>query len=788
MSVMRWIIGAACALAAILVLTVLGSWLFLRGSLAQLSGIVRVRGVSDPVSVVRDALGVPNIIGNDRLDVAYATGFVHAQERFFQMDILRRSAAGELAGLIGPGGLTNDRDHRLYRFRARAEATLHVLPESQRRLLEHYTAGVNDGVSSLSSRPFEYALLRTVPRKWQAADTLLVIWSMYFQLQGAQVPRELARGWLNEHATPEELAFLLPTSSAYDAPLDTAGVDSPPALVPQNAPAWFGPASGSNPDTKMTAPAGSNGWALAGSLSKSGAALVENDMHMALALPNVWYRVRFVYRDPKGNAHSIVGVTLPGTPLIVVGSNGQVAWAFTNSFGNYVDVIEIERDASNPLRFKTPAGWEVVSRHEESIAVNHHSRTRIAVLECSYGPIKQVGKRFYAIHWIADDPAAVNLAFIDIEEAGDVSAAQRVANMAGIPALGMIAGDGAGHIGWTIAGVLPSRGSGAVSGFPMKAGDAVTWAGVRAPGQYPHILDPAGGRLWMANNRPLANEPEEVLGDGGWDLGARGTQIRDDIRRIVTADEKDVYEVALDDHALFMSSWRDRALKALNDHGVANYPQRAEFRRLLLEGWTGRASTDSVGYRLARAYLRAVYSQMFGAVDEQLAQFDGASFALANQRWPYVAARLLDTAPPGWLPIGTTWQDLELRATDQAIASLTRNGQPLSAATWGKHNRAGIAHPFAGFIPLIKHWLAAPDDPLPGDDAMPRVAMPGYGATERMVVTPGHEDHGIFNMPGGQSGNPLSPFFLAGHEAWVKGKPTSLLPGPAKYTLILAPN
>ena len=189
-----WTLRGLGALLALLALACLAAWLYLRASLAQLDGERQVAGLAGEVRVERDAGGAPLISGASRLDVAYATGFVHAQERFFQMDLLRRTAAGELAELFGPKALPLDRGNRLHRFRARAQDVFARLPAADRTLLERYAAGVNAGVNALGARPFEYALTGATPRPWSGPDSLLVIWAMYIDLQGAQAPRELARG------------------------------------------------------------------------------------------------------------------------------------------------------------------------------------------------------------------------------------------------------------------------------------------------------------------------------------------------------------------------------------------------------------------------------------------------------------------------------------------------------------------------------------------------------------------------------------------------------------------
>ena len=142
----------------------------------------------------------------------------------------------------------------------------------------------------------------------------------------------------------------------------------------------------------------------------------------------------------------------------------------------------------------------------------------------------------------------------------------------------------------------------------------------------------------------------------------------------------------------------------------------------------------------------------------------------------------------GWLPAGRTWAQLELAAIDRAIREVTRGGQSLGSATWGSRNIVAPAHPFAKAMPFLRHWLSAPATPMAGDENMPKFASPTDGQSERMTVSPGREAQGIFNMPGGASGHPLSPYFLAGHAAWLKGEPTPFLPGPKVHTLTFVPN
>jgi len=788
-----WGRRGAAGMVGLLLLGAGGGWLALRGSLPALDGTQRSALLSGPVTVARDANGVPTISGSNRLDVAYATGFVHGQERFFQMDLLRRSAAGELAELFGAKALPLDRAHRLHRFRARAELALQRLAPAERALLERYAAGVNDGLDALHARPFEYLLSGTAPRPWSGADSFLAIWAMYFDLQGNQEARDLARGWLAAHADPAQLAFLLPEATSWDAPLDAPAVALAVAPIPATAPAWWGrrdtvPAR-QVAGVAFTDSVGSNNYAIAGTRTASGAAIVSDDMHLGLQLPNTWYRLALRFPDEHGQPRRVVGVSLPGTPpAVIVGSNGHVAWAFTNSYADTLDLVRLGADAGHPGQVRTPAGWETPVARTEALHVKGAPDESLRVLETSLGPIRTVAGTQYAVHWVAHAPDALNLNHLRLESATNLDDALAAAAADGIPAQNIVLGDERGNIAWTIAGALPQREQGGTAtSFPLAAGGAVpTWNGLLAPARHPRVVNPAGGQLVTANSRQLAGTDAQVLGDGGFDLGARVNQLSGNVGRLgARTDVPAAFGAALDDRALFMAGWRERALRALDAGALANHPQRTEFRRLLATSWDGHASPGSAGYRLARQFMWSLQELLFGGVDAELAKLDPkASVATATARWPAVVARLLDERPAAWLPAGyASWQALELAAVDRAIGELTKDGTPLAQATWGQRNTATIAHPFTIAVPALRRWLSAPSDPLPGDGNMPRVAGPKFGQSERLTVAPGREEEGLFDMPGGQSGHPLSPYFLKGHADWVQGKPTPLLPGPAVHTL-----
>nr|WP_321885165.1 penicillin acylase family protein [Paraburkholderia bannensis] len=807
---------------------VLAAWLTLRASLPQLDG-TRAAPLSAAVTIERDASGVPTVQGRTRDDVAYASGFVHAQDRYFQMDLLRRVAAGELSALIGPAALPLDRRDRPLRFRAHAQAALAALPADQRQLIERYTAGVNDGLRSLRARPFEYWLLRTQPVAWRAEDTLLAVYAMYFDLQYDQVRHVLSRAALREHLPADLLAFLLPATSHWDAPLDGEGAAAASSALSPTVPAsppWLQalhPAADSEPQASrwlasvpgfvgsvgavsaVGAMVGSNSFAVDGAHATEGGALVASDMHLGLSLPNIWYRISMVYPAPDGSMRRITGVSLPGTPLVVAGSNGHIAWAFTNSYGRFVDLIELQRDPADPSRYRVPGGaWERTQVIHERLEVKGGASVDLPVTQTRWGPRLDVGTRAYALHWAAQDPQAVNLNLAKLEDITHVADALRAASTFGVPTQNFTVADAQGHIGWTLAGPLPrfadtsadtsadtgastSASGTALAAMPFSSDTYIGWQGYRSSDDYPVRVDPAAGRLWTANNRTLPLADVARIGDAGTDLGARATQIRNDLFALPHASAHDLLAVQTDDRAFWIVYWRRVALDALDPRALAGHPERAEFRRLV-EAWNGRADVDAVGYRLLRAFYFSLYDAWFGPLDKELgALAPELSYRAANTRNGATMETLADHH--AWLPNGfKDWQAFMLERIDHSIAQLPP-GTKLADARWGERNRSAIAHPFARMVPTwlpwVRGWLSTPPDPLPGDINMPRVQLPAFGASERFVVSPGREKDGIFEMPGGQSGNPLSPYFIAGHEAWVHGEATPFLPGPAVHTLTL---
>ena len=788
------VLGKLLAL-VLLVLVAAALWLYqqLQASLPQLEGVQDVSGLQAPVRIERDDLGVPTIRGSHRLDVARALAFLHGQDRFFQMDLMRRQAAGELSELFGEGALPTDRRNRVHRFRARAERILDTLSKQERQLFEAYAAGVNTGLESLGAHPFEYLLLTAEPAPWRAEDVLLTVYAMYFELNDETGGRDSMRGLIDDLLGPRMLEFLAPDGTEWDAPVvgpafATPDIPGPEVLDLRQRPAVARRRAGPSRRSPVSA-AGSNSWALAGRHTSHGGSLLANDMHLGHAVPNIWYRASLVYQETAGERR-MTGVSLPGTPIVIAGSNGHVAWGFTNTYGDWEDLVILEPAPDGDGDYLTPEGPKTFDVHHEILRVKGGKSETLEVLETIWGPVidrDHLGRR-RVLRWIAHDTRGVTLGLLDLAAAQTVEEAIEIANRVGAPPQNFVVADAGKRIGWTIMGAIPRR-FGYDGRLPTSWADGSRgWDGWLEPKEYPRILDPEEGRFWSANNRIVDGEWLAKIGRASYTLGARARQIRDRLRALESASESDLLSIQLDDRALFLERWRELLLEVLTPAAVTADSRRRELRRHV-EEWGGRASVDSVGYRMVRAFRLFLAEQVFDAITapckeaderfdhDRLLQREGPLWRLVSERPPH----LLD-------PRFESWQEQFLSAVDATLDYFAQDARPLNERTWGDRNTTRIRHPLSAFLPGLGRWLDMPSIPLPGDSHMPRYQAPAEGASQRMVVSPGREEEGIFHMPTGQSGHPLSPHYRDGHQAWAEGKATPFLPGPTVHTLVLRPS
>lgn len=808
----QWLARAALATGAVLSAATAAAWLALRTSLPQLDGVISTAtGLANPVSIERDALGVVTVRAASRPDLAWGTGFAHAQDRFFQMDLARRLAAGELAEIFGAAALDHDRRARVFRFRALAAEVAARAPPAAQALLSAYARGVNAGLAVLRARPWEYLVLGSAPIRWREEDSVLVLYAMWWQLQHSAIERDVVREAVRAAAaqlpeapagTSNAFSFLYPHGTEWDAPLETGAPAAPSAQplepVPPPLPAHWNLRArrpGRRTDIEVLggplAAAGSNSFAVAGHLTASGAALVANDMHLGLAAPTVWYRMRLVLeaRPLEGRAGAATtvgtghgldlnGVTLAGTPALVAGSNGRIAWSFTNTYGNW---LETQRAPCRAPGYRETVEWLGVRGREE--------RERLVVRDSSGGRLVDRGaqasaqRECHTVRWTALDPAATNFTLMELESVDSLAAALAVAQRSGMPHQNFIAGAAHGRIGWTIAGRIPQR---------ARPAGSLMASRYLAPEEYPQVLDPPSGRLWTANSRPVDGEGEAALGGdeamngADYELGARARQIRDALMaQSRPIGPQDLLAVQLDDRAVFLDRWRTLLLGLLDPEATANSVSRRELRDVLRH-WDGRAGVESTAYRLVREFRDRVERETWEMLLEDLRvelddprpppQFEGALWQLANGRPMHLLASEY-----------ASWRDFLLDQVDEMLRHLQTECADLMRCRWGAARRVHIRHALSGALPLLDRLVDMPVLELPGDRDMPRVQIGAFGASERFAVAPGHEAEGYLHLAGGQSGHPLSPFYRAGFDAWARGEPLPFLPGPVQHRLRVQP-
>lgn len=790
--ILGWTFALVAGLALI---AAVAAWLALRESLPQLDGEATLAGLTAPVSIERDLQGVPVLRAATREDLARATGYVHAQDRLFQMDLLRRTGAGELAELLGPALLETDRRIRVHQFRQRAREAVAALDPRGRALLEAYAGGVNAAIVDAGRRSFEYLLLRQDVVPWRAEDSLLVVYAMWIDLQGLEARTEQRRGRLAAVLPPALYRFLTNPDPAWEAPLDGSRLPEAPMPTAEEYDlrkldrSLFEPAAedasatvaalaiGDGPEAMV----GSNNWAVAGARTANGAALIANDMHLGLNVPNIWYRVRFVV---ESEGIDVTGVSLPGGPAIAAGSNGHVAWGFTNSYGDFQDLVALAPGPDGQDSYLTADGPREFETAVEVLHAAGAESEELTIQKTIWGPVigddGEGGK--LALAWTAHHAGATDMSLIELETARDLDQAAAIIGGAGMPAQNVMIADRAGRIGWVLSGKLPRRQGidplRPSAWHPKGAG----WIGWIPQADTPRLLDPPQGYAWSANARVVGGQPFAVIGDGDYAPAARARQIRDRLAALGQATPADLLTIQLDDRADYLSNWQPLALAALERAGEKEGAQ-------LVARWSGHAATDDAGFRLLREFEARVVDRAFEMLTAQ-----------ARARWPdfrwrtpsrftEVAWRLLRERPAHLLdPRFADW-DLWLADTAKEIVRQLPEGcTDLAGCSWGRVNRARIRHPFSEAMPFLGRWLDMPVESLPGDWSTPRVQSPTFGASERFGVSPGREGEGYLHMPGGQSGHPLSPFYRAGHGAWVRGEATAFLPGTAKHKLSLVPS
>ncbi len=623
---------------------------------------------------------------------------------------------------------------RIHRFRHIAREALTYSPPDYKAELEAYAAGVNAGLAALAAPPFEYLVLRTSPEPWTPEDSMLTAIAMYVTLQGAQREYEATLGAMHDVLPAPLFEFMAGRASDWESPIvgpqypvppipgpDVVDVRTGRGLGPRHEESAPGktsrfepradPRPGDSPPwwarlpREEEATLGSNNWAVSGARSATGSAIVANDMHLRLSVPNIWFRAAYEYPDAQrpGTTRRLDGVTLPGGPQMAAGSNGDIAWGFTNSVGDWSDLVIVDPLPGDPTRYQTPDGPRAFDLHQESIAVKGAAPVPLEARWTIWGPV--VGDdhrgRAQALKWVAHDPRVLATDAARIAEARDVDEAMRLSVGAALAAENLVVGDRGGRIAWTIYGAIPRR-VGFRGDVPTSWADGSRrWDGYLNFDEHPRVVDPPDGRLWTANARVVGGEMLEKIGDGGYSDGIRAWMIRDRLQQLESADERALFDIQLDNRSLFLDRWRSVFLATLTPEAAKSSPLRQAARQLVDGSWTGRTSADSAAYRIVRNFRLTASRMAFAAIARPApagaspgagaTRIQGAApgaFDLTTVRriegplWRLVherPAHLLDPAFP-------TWDALLLAAIDGTLELLTA-GRPAGRADVGRSQR-----------------------------------------------------------------------------------------------------
>ena len=792
----------------------------LRNSLPQIDGTLSVAELSAPVTVQRDAQGVPHIHAATLNDLVIAQGFVTAQDRLWQMDILRRHAAGELAEILGPSLVPHDRAQRILQVRASADRAVATLPPDQLHWLQLYAEGVNASITVQGAHlPIEFRILRYRPAPWTPRDSLLVGLAMFQDLTNT-FPQKLNREALSAKLPPELLADLYPVGSWRDHP------PTQPAIDLTNPPTDFEEIPLDSTQSELTQPtpthdllalqkilainpcegciAGSNNWVISGTRTASGKPLLSNDMHLNHSVPGVWYEADL---QATGDNFHAAGVTLPGYPFVIVGHNEHIAWGFTNLGADVQDIyIEHLRGSGSSTEYESPGNiWHPILHQREVIHVLHHSDVVLDVAATQHGAtatplisaIFPKENRALSLRWTIYDPANITASFLNIDSAVDWPSFTAAFSTFGGPAQNVVFADDHGNIGYHAVGKIPVRGSmtqpTALSPVPTDAlGPTHDWAGYIPFDQLPQSFDPPGGILATANARvtpdgypfPIAlNWAPPYRNERIWKvLSSRDHLTPADMLALQTDVYSDLDHVLAQRlaYAIDHSTTKDRRIRQAAD---------------ILRQWNGNVDINASAPAIVDATRAALWPLL---LNPHLGPHPGDSAQLYtwNEK-PYAEEQIIMHTPDRWLPAHyANWDEFLTAAVAQGLFEAHA---PFDLSKWqyGTSHPVDIEHPLFAQSPLLRRLIGVPTgtgaQPQSGDTTTVKQVGRTFGPSERFTADLSNLDNSTLNVVLGQSGNPASPWFMDQWPAWYKGT-TFTLPfsktstdTAATHTLTLTP-
>ena len=772
----------------------LGGWFYFeaRSVLPQLDGSIRISGVSAPVIVIRDAHGVPHIRASNMSDLAFAQGYVTAQDRLWQMDVTRRYAAGEMAEIFGPEWIKHDRAQRILSLQQVAQKSAAQLDPESRELFGHYAAGINEFIETHRDRlPLEFRILRYRPRPWTLEDAFLIGANMAEFLNHDEFEQKLAREKITQKIGSDLAADLFPNKSWHDRPPESQ------ARVQRNRrPPSDDDSTDENDDpsadmdvTRLFSSVGemgdvlrpgSNNWVVSGAHTVSGKPLLSNDMHLHHQIPNVWYEAHLIAGD-----FDVAGVTLPGLPFVIAGHNRRIAWGFTN-LGPDVEDIYVEHFNSSG-QYQTPSGWREPQRRQEIIHAKGEKDVVFDVLSTRHGPIVSElapeEHRQIALKWTLYE-FGMSSPFQKVDGAQNWQEFRAAFQSFTSPGQNVVYADVDGNIGYQATGVVPLRftGNGAL---PVEGNvDLYEWTGYIPFEKLPSIFNPPSGVLATANGRIVSDHYPYVLSNE-WDAPFRTERIFNVLSSGRKFSAADMLALQTDIYSAFDLACAQKFADAVDrdPHSSARARKAAE----ILHAWDGRLSKESAAATIEllarREVTHMVLEPKIGALWKEYIWYN-APVALEN---------LLLHQPKAWLTQGYTNYDQLLAAALEK--TVNEPGAPSRLDSWrrGSEFPLEIQHPIFGRIPVLQRWAGPGTVEQSGGGLTVKQVGRSFGPSERMTADFADLDSSTLNIVTGQSGEISSPYYMDQWKAWYEGTTFTLpfsqpaVDRAATHTLQLAP-
>lgn len=747
--ILRRLLLGILALALLLVVGAGGFYLWLRGSLPETSGTITVEGPLAPVEVRRDASGVAYIKATDARDAYFALGFVHAQDRLWQMDMMRRYGAGRLSEVVGARAIDTDRMMRTLGIYRLAERAVDQVDADTRIALESYAKGVNAFLSShRGALPPEFAALGYRPEPWKPADSLVWGKLMAMQLSG-DWRGELFRARLVKRLGRDAVEALFPPDAGESPTIRDSAALAPP----------------------FDSRGASNMWVLAGSHTDTGTPILANDPHLGANVPSQWYLARLETPDMV-----LAGGTAPGVPFMILGHNARIAWGFTSSQADVEDLFVETEAPGDPSSYQTPDGPQPFEAREETIRVKDEPDILVVVRSTRHGPV--ISDALKAGDKLDDTILALSAPYLmePDRSAAAVYGLNKARDWDGVLAAlrnfdglqqNVFYADVDGHIGYVAPGRIPIRKSG--DGFLPADGasGAGDWTGFIPYDELPHAYDPPSGWLANANNRPVGKDYPYYLARD-WDEPYRYERIVD----LIGAKPRQTMADSAAMQADILSPVAREFLPALIARADPGDDRGAPILRAL-DAWDGRMTPDAREPLIFAAWMRALTQTLFEQkLGSDFAGFWGLHPRLLRQA--LVGQGGWCTPPAAGAPTCVT----EVRAAlSAALDELGwRYGADPAGWNWGQAHALILNHPVLGALPVAGKWFTK-ILPIGGsDDTLMRSAMRWSGqapyrtahiATLRGIYDLGDLDASQFLIATGQSGNPLSPHFLDMAVRWL---------------------